>query len=401
MIKIKLRKNLLYLIIYYLSWYIRKIFSMIIDGNFPCESPFLFLFMMNLGEIFGGLSLYLYQNISLKRKKELNNFDKKLIHKKNYLKSRDGMYKKIFLLFLAAFFDFMEFIIADFYLPKIDNDTSSTLDLRLSCITTIVSSLIYIYALRIKTGKHQTVSSIIMGSCLFLTFILEMIYKRDGINFGNLIYARILVLAEWICVSYTDCIERYLVDVDFLNPFRIVMFEGIFELILGIALSINRDPLKDIKYYYNKENKDNSIGKFILFIFLLFMHLICSAFVNAYKVYCNVIYSSMARSLMDYFMTPAFIIYYFIASGDFNDNYFYFFISLLISIIVDFFSCVFNEYIMLFFCGLHHDTKDEIISRALSIENIPTDIILNDINSIDDDEFTKSNDNNQNNKEVS
>ena len=179
------------------------------------------------------------------------------------------------------------------------------------------------------------------------------------------------------------------------------MFEGIFELILGIALSINRDPLKDIKYYYNKENKDNSIGKFILFIFLLFMHLICSAFVNAYKVYCNVIYSSMARSLMDYFMTPAFIIYYFIASGDFNDNYFYFFISLLISIIVDFFSCVFNEYIMLFFCGLHHDTKDEIISRALSIENIPTDIILNDINSIDDDEFTKSNDNNQNNKEVS
>ena len=386
MIKVKLRKNLVYLFAYYLSWYIRKIFKMIIEGNFPCESPFLFLFMMNLGEIVGGLSLYLYQHISLKRKKEIKYFNQKLIYNQIHLKLPDSKYKTRFLLFLAAFFDFMEFIIGDYYLPRIDDDTSSTLDLRLSCITTIASSLIYIYALRIKKGKHQTLSTIIMGSCLLLTFILEIIYKRDGIGWGNLIYSRILILAEWVCVSFTDCIERYLVDVNFFNPFKIVMYEGIFELIFGIILSINRDPLKDIKYYYNKENKENSIGKFILFSFLLFMYFVCSAFVNVYKVFCNVIYSSMERSLIDYFMAPAFIIYYFISSDDFNNNYFYFFISLIISIIVDFFSCVLNEYIILFCYNLQHNTKDEIVSRATKIDNNPTSDLSDNSDYEDPDE---------------
>ena len=91
--------------------------------------------------------------------------------------------------------------------------------------------------------------------------------------------------------------------------------------------------------------KSNEIspGYFLLLIFLFFLYLILLAILNAYKVYCNVIYSPMAKSLMDYLMSPFFCIYYFIENDDFNKNYFYFFISEFIVIIIVFFSCVYNE----------------------------------------------------------
>ena len=147
------------------------------------------------------------------------------------------------------------------------------------------------------------------------------------------------------------------------------MLEGTFEFIMTSFFSIGKDPFRD----FIKSYEDNTAGKFVLLIFLLFNHLWLSAFVNSYKIYCNVIYSSMARSLMDYFMGPIFIIYYFFKGNDFNGNYFFFIVSEILMIVVDFFSCTYNEYIILFCFGLEINTKDEIIERAISMENMPPD----------------------------
>ena len=108
--------------------------------------------------------------------------------------------------------------------------------------------------------------------------------------------------------------------------------------------------------------------------------------VNTYKIYCNVIYTPMARSLSDYFMNQFFNIYYFIFENYFNNNYAYFFISEILCIITNFFCCIYNEYVILFLCGLEYDTKEQIIERSQSVENNSTSVIdqLND-DTIDND----------------
>ena len=89
-----------------------------------------------------------------------------------------------------------------------------------------------------------------------------------------------------------------------INPFLILVTEGIFELIMATFYSINSSLFKEII----KQYEQNSSGNFILFIFLLILYLIFSAALNAYKIYCNVIYSPMARSITDYLMN-LFLIY--------------------------------------------------------------------------------------------
>ena len=214
-----------------------------------------------------------------------------------------------------------------------------------------------------------------MGICLCISIILELCFKHDNVSLGKCFVARLLCLLCLICVSFNDCIEKYLVNTNFMSPFKILMIEGIFEFIMAILLSIRRAPFKDIKKKYEEKNT----GRFALLIFLLLLYLILSAVLNSYKIYCNVIYSPMAKSLMDYLLSPFLCIYYFIKDGDFKKNYFFFFMSEFICIVTVFFGCVFNEYIILVCCGLEHNTTEEIIGRASSVENIPTNIALYDV----------------------
>ena len=95
----------------------------------------------------------------------------------------------------------------------------------------------------------------------------------------------------------------------------------------------------------------------------------------------------MAKSLMDYFMTPFYNIFYYFYAKDFFDNKIYFIISEIISLIIDFFGCLYNEFIILFCCGLEHETKPEIKIRASISEN-------NIINEEEDEESDEKSDDN-------
>ena len=295
------------------------------------------------------------------------------------MKSADGIFKKIMLIFFAGFFDFIEYIIAVFYVPKIAK-ISPTIDTRLGCLSTITGALICTYALRFKIGKHHKFSLLVLSSCFIITIILELIYKPDDTPLSNFLFAHFLVCCYMLNVTFTDCTERYLVDYDFVNPFIIIMMEGIFEFIMDVFYSIQINPFTEIV----KQYEENNIGNFILLIFLLFLYLLFSAALNAYKIYCNAIYSPMARSLTDYFLNPFFNIYYFIWENDFQKNYFYFFVSEIISIVMDFFCCLYNEYITLFCCGLDYDTRLAIYERAKEMEMDPRNYSI-DLNADEDD----------------
>ena len=79
----------------------------------------------------------------------------------------------------------------------------------------------------------------------------------------------------------------------------------------------------------------------------------------------------MARALVEYLLNPFFNIYTFFELGDFNKNVSHLIISIIICIIISFFGCVYNEYIILYCCGLENETKDVIAERALDIDNVP------------------------------
>lgn len=109
MIRIKLRKNLVYLFIYFISSFIRDIVTIVIELIFFIDSSFIYLYLMILGVIIGGLSIYLYQNNSLKRRQNPKYLWLNLYLNKKGKKEKDSIFKIGVLLFFAAFFDIYHF----------------------------------------------------------------------------------------------------------------------------------------------------------------------------------------------------------------------------------------------------------------------------------------------------
>ena len=360
-IKLSLKRNLIYLLITYVFFILRIIDLIIISKSIKYNDNFIFIFLMALGEIFGGLCITIYLKSSFNKRKIPKYFSVNLIHNKNQLKPSDNNFKIYFLIFFAAFFDFIRSITDIFYLSK-NIQISPTLSNRLGFIYTIGCALICKYALNFKIGKHQKFSLISLSICLLITIIIEFLYKNDGTSLINFSIVLIIMLSFMIFINFTNCIERYLVDADFLSPFLIIMIEGIYVFIMSLIYSIlsNKNPFEGIIKYYN-ENKSSN---FIFLIITLFLFFILSGAYNVYKIYCNAIYSPIDRSLIDYFFNPLLNIHYFLNKTDFNYNYIYFLLNEILGLIMNFFGCIYNEYIILFCWDLDHDTKDGIITRA-------------------------------------
>ena len=81
----------------------------------------------------------------------------------------------------------------------------------------------------------------------------------------------------------------------------------------------------------------------------------------------------MARGLTEYFINPIYLIIGFINNDDFivrgEKNVLYFVVNLILSIIISFCGCVFNEFIILYFCNLEHETHHQISKKELLMMN--------------------------------
>ena len=97
---------------------------------------------MCLGEIFGGLTFSIYQYTFLRNKRKASNKNSaiKLIKNKREMNRADNYYKILFLIFLASYFDLIEFFITLDFIPEIAS-LSSTADLRLAFIMTVTTAM--------------------------------------------------------------------------------------------------------------------------------------------------------------------------------------------------------------------------------------------------------------------
>ena len=371
-----------YLFFLFAYHYARKIEGMIMNKVTHFSHSLSLMILMFSGEFLGGLATVIYQNLHFSQRQKLkikekekkskinnkNNIGIKLIQGISSINTKYNKYKISLLIFFASFFDYSEFIISCM-IPDIAV-LSPTSDLRLSFIITISSFLICTFALKIKTGRHHHFSIIGMGICSFIIFIIELLYKSKGTNYSNFLIAYILAICELSFVSFTDVTEKYLVDYNNMNKFKILSVEGFFGIILCIIYSfiMNENPFDEV----NKVYKELDIGKKILLIIFLILYFVLSAAINIYKIICNIIYTPMVKSLPGYFLNPIFIIYSFIYQNDFisqgERNYFYFIINLILSIIINIFAFIFSEFFILHCFGLQKDTHYGIAER--SVKNI-------------------------------
>ena len=397
-IHIAIRRNLIYIVNLIIHYYLRKVVLIIINNKYDFNDSLIFTFLMLSGEFFGGLAIYLYRlhffkkleaekkefknDLSNKEKLNKNHLVLDLIHEKAKFKKHDNSFKIGLLIFFSAFFDFVEFVIATFYIPRF-SIVSPTSEYRFGGFIIVLGALICHYNLKIRILKHQFYSLLIIGISLIIIIALEIIYRGKGVSFGDFCFAHMLVIGYLLFVPFTDIIEKYLIEFDFINPFVILMVEAIIGFILIFIYSSGIDPFKDIKRLYI----ECSGGDFVLFIFLLFLYFTFSAGANIYKILTNGLYSPMAKTLAAYILNPLIYIYYFGIGIDFltdgERNWFYFLVNIFKAVIISFSGCIFNEFLVLTCFGLDYETHSSISSRAIdNLIDIDNTTTLTDMETI-------------------
>ena len=190
-----------------------------------------------------------------------------------------------------------------------------------------------------------------------------------------------------IFITFTDTIEKYLTEFNFLNPFIILIIESIIGIILVTIYSFGQNPFLEIKNVYDND----STGNFILLIFLLFLYFVFSAGTNVYKLLSNVYYTPMAKSIAIYILNPILLIYSYFYENDFQiegkSNIIYLIVNIILSIIIGFFGFVYNEFLVLFCCGLEFETHLVISKRSqFQFENAVQELksIINDESFLDE-----------------
>ena len=349
---------------------LRKILTISLNKFFNFSKNLLFTLLMFIGEFFAGLIIYYYQESFLKKKENSEVENNTLIYNEEEVEMKiagipDSKFKIYFLIFTISYLDFTEFVLLYNYLPTFPN-SSSSLDIRLGGIMTIISSIFFYYLLKKPILRHQFLSICAIAICFIVTVSLEYFFQDIDIfvNYGDLSLKILYIIIEQFFMAIYDIIEKYVADNNNLSYFKVLAFEGFFGILITLLYSIlDDDYVTQLKKVYNQK----SGSMFALFIFLLFVYIVLCGLKNAYRVITNKLYSPMTRALTDYFLYPFLLIQNYI-EGDFifrgERNIFYFLINFILGIITDFFGCVFNEIIILFFCNLEIDTHNQVSFRS-------------------------------------
>ena len=411
MIKIGIRKNLFYPLMLILLNLIKDTELKFIKHLFSFKKSSLTVSIMFLSEFIAGIIFFKcekkgFAKSEKEKQSELTGI--KLIHSSQQLgPPPDSNLKLFFLLFAAAFFDFFDTILFSFYIPELYEEFSISLTDRLESVLAIITSITCHFLLNFPLYRHQKCSIFIIGICLITIVISEYYilyfhndeFKKFKMMIG-LTRALIFVVIDNFFFSMLFVVEKYLLEYDSLNPFQMLMYEGGFGFIMGFIYLFFKPPFEVLKEVYNK-NTDENVINYIILIIGLFIYYIILGIVNSYRVIINKLFSPTNVALIYYMSVPFTIIsniafyYYSIFKKDEKDkfnyknyedfmingeqNYYYLFFNLFLSIIMIICGFVYNEFFILNCCNLGHDTYHEISLRA-KIDDLEIDKSRNSLN---------------------
>ena len=185
-----------------------------------------------------------------------------------------------------------------------------------------------------------------------------------------------------------ETIEKYLLEVDKLNPYFIIKMEGLFGIFLSIIYNIYFKTFNQLAQF--NKNLTNLESIMLIFSFILFIFL--SGGKNVFMLLTIKIFSPMTSTFMEYILNPFYIIYIFLSGSDFlyhgKSNIIYFVINLITSLIISFCGLVYNEFLILFCCGLEIDTYNQVALRS-GFENINDSHYNDDDSEINEDNETR------------
>jgi len=407
-IKFAFRRNLIYPMQYILWGFVREIISMIIYNKIEFRNPYIYLPTMFFGEFFAGGVVYLYEKRvmkSMKKEKEERgeNAEKyfmsiKLIENEkeqedDYFTPLDSKIKIIFLIFLSALFDAVQFLLSHIVIPHYELLSISFCP-RLYGLSTIFAALFCVHVLNLPVFRHHKVCLSIIGFCLIAVVGTEYYFMKSNsfLSYSYLHTGLGYAIISQILIAWKDTLEKYLFEYDFMDPFVVLMYEGIIGYLLSFFSLFYRNYFKALKIYYYESNNTLLIKLGVC----LTSYMILSGGKNLFRVVTNKIYSPMTKTLSDYFLNPIYLLYFCGACDDFkNDGVFFgwqFPVNFVIAVIISFFGCVYNEIIILFFCGLERDTHDQISIRSTAMDELTELVKYND----DEDEEEEESENSSN-----
>ena len=361
MIKIGIRNNLLYPLMFVIFLGARRLVKAILGKTINYQSPFLLAFLMFFAEfVIGGIYAF-YLNRKKKKIEKSKVMGITLIKNENELKRHDSDLKIIILMILAAVIEFIGAIVRRYAIQEIDNrydvdDEGEQINTRLRSFEIIISSLLSYLILSIKIYRHHIVTIIIIGICLICGVIIEL-FKNMKIIFQSIL----ILITSTLSRAFLDIIEKHLFEKDFVNVFKITTFEGFIDTILILFSYFLKAPKDEIKDLFDLGGYKKPIACILLIIYG-----VLSFYKNIYRRYTLNEYSPMTRALAESIFDPIIIFCYYVDSGEYNnnDNNLYYTLFFLLSIIMVFCSLVYNEFLVLYFCNMEHDTYIEICKRA-------------------------------------
>ena len=231
---------------------------------------------------------------------------------------------------------------------------------------TLNTALFYHYVLRLRIFKNQVFSLVLIGICILIIIITEFFFQEFDIFLSHpqFILNLFLILIIQFFNSLQNTIEKYLFEYNQISSFYLLMYEGIVGFILSCVYCSFNSPFKELIKYKSKQ----TASIFTLLIFCLILYIILNGLKSIFRLVTIKIYSPMASTFMYYILNPINIIYLFVSGQDFisngKSNYVYFIMNLLMSIILSFCGCVYNEFLILFCCGFEHNTHNQIMIRS-------------------------------------
>ena len=367
MLKIETRHNLVYPGMLILFIGLRRIIEILIENLFESVGKYSLYTLIFISKFIAGLiaknfSKFIIQPNSDSNGRNYSIMGIKLTKTNLEISSIDSIPKIIVLIFFASYFDIIGTIVRKNF--NMNDKKNKSLDERLKGFQIISSALLCYYTIRTKIYRHNIFSLVIIFICLIIIIIIEILYSSEGILLNSINI--ILTLFSSFGRAFLDTIEKYLFEFNYMNPFKVIMFEGLINtifIILIIILFDRRVLNEDFERFKNLNDK-------IYLIILLFLHFILSGLKNIYRVATIKLYSPMTRALAEIFLDPIIIMYTLYRDSEIYDfNYCVFYvINIFCLIIMTFCSCVYNDFIVLYCCGLEHDTYGEIIKRSLTIE---------------------------------
>ena len=156
-----------------------------------------FLLVKFLGQFIIGGIIYLYQQKTKKKKSINDDFMGIKLITNGKIKINDSKFKIYFLIIIAAFFNFIDFLIYTLLTPNLIH-CSYSIESRLRGIIIIFDVCFYRYALKLPIFKHQKFSLLILSICLIIILATEYIFQDVDIflNYGDFTYILFIFILD-------------------------------------------------------------------------------------------------------------------------------------------------------------------------------------------------------------